>query len=518
MKQFKTIFLFLIILYGCEVHSGLETHEKLNEISSVKNLDFLVFKDQNSFQAILSQEEKNDMDFLKVLKGKIYVPENFRSLKEKIDKDEEEFDVDDMSVVRLYQEENLFISPDSISELIPDIRLREVLNEKLEIQIGDVFYKITPYGTFFCESSKIEPFKVLIETKYSYNKYDNGLNEDSITEITEIEEGIFFYPTFKNGTDEVSYQDVDLTNANVGIDKIYQYTDFGPMPNPYPYAFPVQAYDSFRVHNYGANTAVGKMIEGIGGGTNNGYMAYWGSAFRLKVKLYAFNYVFYQAAGLNAKMQKKGWTGIWAKNNGVKADKLVVGWDAMIFSIKNPYPKPLNSSSLPFKGVAREVLEFTNFSLVASTVSDFRIPFLNIPESAYTSIEKGLKKMVEKKLSDLTKEIWEEAQKEFANQAYELRNEHHKAYRKAFPEETKLVIGRFEHSANNSNEINLVFDRNYEVWFGWNPATVVNFVSNVLIPSIGKNKKLYNIDAASVYGASHFLYETKGVRIVKELN
>ncbi|MGY6744797.1 MAG: hypothetical protein ACXIUQ_18830 [Cecembia sp.] len=467
--------------------------------------------------------DDDEKSFYSELNKYAIVPDKFISLNKKIEREEIRFDVDNAHNFRTTTlDDFLNINPDSISELVPDTKLRNFLNEKLEIQIGGKFYKITPFGTFFTQKENIKNLKEFIDNLYDDENPYLKLPEFDRTDIIEIENNIFFFPTFHGESEDIHYENVSklnpTSNASVNVDKVYQYTDYGPTPIPYPYLLPLADYETFPVHKYGANTAVGKLFEGIGAGTNNSYKQYWTSSFRLKVKLYAFNYIFYKSVGLNAKMQKKGWTGLWAKQNNVKADKLVVGWDTMIFTIQHQYSLPLNYQTLPFKGVAKEILKFTNFDIVVGSVTDLRIPFLNLSPSNYDSLEKALKKITEKKLTDLTKDIWKEAEETFAASSSAIKNERYKAYRKVFPDETKVVIGRWEGSQNNSNEISLVIDRSFGVTWSWTSGVDPNFFNQVLTPTVMKNKIAYKIDAASVFGAANFLYETKGIRIIKEMN
>jgi hypothetical protein len=517
--------LFLLIgVISCSIDSPIENLTEEVENIGQENIDYLVFEDIHLFESsFINLEDDEDNNFYSELNKYAMVPDNFISLKNKISKEEIGFDVDNVHNFRTTSiDDFLNINPDSISELIPDTKLRNFLNEKLEIQIAGKFYKITPFGTFFTKKDNIENLKDFINNLYTDENPNLKLPELDRIEVFEVKRDIFLFPTFHDESENIQYENVSrlnsTSNASVNGDKVYQYTDYGPIPLPYPYLLSLADYENFAVHKYGANTVVGKFFEGIGTGTNNSYKQYWTSLFRLKVKLYSFDYVFYKSIGLNAKMQKKGWTGFWAKQNNVKANKLVVGWDTMIFTIKHQYSLPLNYQTLPFKGAAKEILNFTNFNVAVGSVTDLRVPFLNLSPSNYNSLEKALKKITEKKLTDLTKDIWKEAEETFATSSYQIKNERYKAYRKVFPDETKVVIGRWEVSQNNSNEISLVIDRSFGVTWSWTSGVDPNFFNQVLTPTVTKNKIAYKIDAASVFGAANFLNETKGIRIIKELN
>lgn len=221
---------------------------------------------------------------------------------------------------------------------------------------------------------------------------------------------------------------------------------------------------------------------------------------------------------MNAKLQKKGWTGIWALNDNVKAEKLILGWDGLLLNLKIPYAMPIGYPSFPTKGVSQEILNFTNFSLPTGNVTDVRIPFLGVQSISYDDLEKMLKKILKKTYSEITKEIWKEAEKSLATASYEIKQENVKSYRKVFPDEIKLALTRHEISANNANELSFVIDRSYGLTFKTTNGSFDSFSKNVLEPTLSSTKKMYDIDAASVYGASVFQYQLKGIRIIKELN
>lgn len=77
------------------------------------------------------------------------------------------------------------------------------------------------------------------------------------------------------------------------------------------------------------------------------------------------------------------------------------------------------------------------------------------------------------------------------------------------------MLSRYEVKLENSNEINLNIDRQFRV--SYNSQSGDQFYEQLLLPTLGQ-KKMYEIDAASVYAGAKFRNQIKGIRIIKELN
>lgn len=399
---------------------------------------------------------------------------------------------------------------DSISELVPDMSLRLFLNQNMEIEIEEIVYKITSFGTFYTHKSNYENLEKVISEFDKVSNKNLRVTQESSTPV-ELGEDVYFLDTYG---DEF---DIQSTTTPVIDNKIYQANDYVSVA-PYSYALPTNNYEQFTTYNYGAETVVGKIIEGIAGG-NTAFEQNYTSKFRLRVKLYDFNYGFYRSVGLNAKLQKKGWTGIWALQSEVKAEKMVLGWDGLLLNLKIPYVMPAGYTSFPSKGVSQEILNFTNFSLPTGNITDVTIPFLGTQSISYNNLEKMLKKTLKVSYATLTKELWKEAESSLSSASYEIKQEDVKSFRKVFPDEVKLALTRHEISGTNINELSFVIDRYYGITFkSSGTGNYTSFSKNVMEPTLSNVKKVYDIDAASVYGATVFLGELKGIRIIKELN
>jgi hypothetical protein len=217
-------------------------------------------------------------------------------------------------------------------------------------------------------------------------------------------------------------------------------------------------------------------------------------------------------------MQKRGWTGLWARHNDSRAEKLVLGWDVLYFNIKIPYAMPVNYTSFPSKKVGKEILKFSNFSLTTANITDVSIPFLNISKPNYNELEKQMDKIIASSLGKLTELVWKEAEKSLSPASYEVKQEEIKTYRKIFPDKIKFMISRVETQGTNSNNISFVIDRHFQVNYNSTGNAQYNsWHQNILSPTLQSSKKMYEIEGASVFGAAIFNGQTKGIRIIKEL-
>lgn len=496
-------FLFLLIFPSC-----IENQQDQINIDPINSESKrLIFNSFSEFENLISKVNQKDLhSFPQELEEKIKLFPKFSSLDQSFSKNPQVLS-SNLRAINLSSDYLL----DSISELVPDMSLRLFLNENMEIEVDSKIFKVTPYGTFYTKSENYERMLYVIE-EYGkiFNKNGRLSGDGSLSEIDGAGD-IYFIDTFG---DEQPNQ---TTSIPVTDNAIYQANDFMAMA-PYLYALPKEDYQKFVDYSYGAKTWVGQLIEGIAGG-NTDFEQNYNSTYRLRVKLYDFSYGFYRSVGLNSKLQKKGWTGIWALSNDVKAEKLVLGWDGLLLNIKVPYAMPIGYASFPTKGVSQEILNFTNFSLPTGNITDVRVPFLGVQSFSYNDLEKMLKKVLKVSYSKLTKEIWTEAETSFATASYEVKQETVKSYRKVFPDEIKLALSRHEISGNNINELSFVIDRYAGLTYkSTGTGNFSSFSKNVIEPTLSSSKKMYDIDAASVYGASVFLGQLKGIRIIKELN
>lgn len=504
MKQIHKfgILIISILLFSC--NEEIETSSSILAEEGKSNR--LIFNSRAEFSLVMEDVLNSEKDQSTLFRQKLSKTPNFKSIQRLLENPDSR--LEKVISGRLFTED-LNEMADSISDLIPDIQFREFWNDNLEIEINDTIYKITPHGTFFSGKDNYNRLVAAIE-KYNPNipPNPNGRIESNEPRLAEIESDIFLYDSF--GNEVLSTNQLTFNNSNT----MYQPNYVSPI---YPYALPLADYDKFTVYNYGAKTDIGKIIEGIFGG-NTSFDQQYNSNYRLRVKLYAFDYLFYKSIGLNAKVQKKGWTGIWATHNDSKAEKLILGWDNILFNMNIPYAMPIAYQSFPAKGVGKELMKFVNFELPTGTLTDVTIPFFKKEPITYSDLEKSLSGLIKSSFSTITKNVWNEAEQYFANSSYEIKKEEVKAWRKVFPDKFKVMLSRKEAVLTNANEIHLVIDRHFSISYK-QTGIDQNYAEKVLKPTFDESKKkLYEIDGASIYGAAIFKGQLKGIRIIKELN
>jgi hypothetical protein len=387
------LLVFSILLLSCSEEIETSSSHFIEESTSNR----LSFDSRAEFSLVMEDVLNSEKDQSILYKQKLSEAPNFKSIQRLLENPDS--GLDKAISGRLFTED-LNEMADSISDLIPDIQFREFWNENLEIEINDTIYKVTPYGTFF---SRKDNYNKLVATIEDYNSNipstPNGRIESNELRLAEVENGIFLFDSF--GDEVLSTHQVSSNTSNT----MYQPNWVTPI---YPYALPPSDYDKFTVYDYGAKTIIGKIIEGVFGG-NTSFKEEFDSKYRLRVKLYAFDYVFYKSIGLNAKVQKRGWTGIWATHNDSKAEKLILGWDNLLFNMDIPYAMPIGYQSFPAKGVGKELMKFVNFELPTGTLTDVTIPFFKKDTITYSDLEKALKGRIKSTFSTISKNVWKEA-------------------------------------------------------------------------------------------------------------
>ncbi|SIS80466.1 hypothetical protein [Belliella pelovolcani] len=521
MRKLLPIAIFIAgMFFGCSAFE--EELFKENDLNnhSIEQKNRLKFNSYDSFTNAISEIGQNsNANSKSIIEKYAEKPEYFNSLKSLIDSESFE-----RIKFRTNSENNENLNPELYSEMVPDLVFAELLNENLEIEVENVIFKITPFGTFFSRTenygnlikivddfkiSKLEDLRNTKNTNARMDFQEPSLYEDAYL----LEDDVYLFDTYY----DYDFDDEIIFNVpNVSISsEFYQLNNFCGVCAPVvSWALPDSEYNKFQEYSFGRKTDVGKLMEGIVG-NNKGFTLNFSDNYRLKAKLYAFNYWLYQSVGVKGKMQKRGWTGFWAKHKDSRADKLVVGWDVMLFNINHPISLDLRYTQLPSKKIAKEILKFSNFDMAVASLSDARLVLGNVQLIDYNDLEKALNGTVKLSLAKLTEKVWKEAEKSFATASYEITQERIKTYRKIFPNKTKMMLSRFEAVLNNSNEINLNIDRQFRV--SYNNQSGDGFYENLIIPTLGQ-KKMYDIEGASVYAAAQFRNQIKGIRITKEIN
>ncbi len=120
-------------------------------------------------------------------------------------------------------------------------------------------------------------------------------------------------------------------------------------------------------------------------------------------------------------------------------------------------------------------------------------------------------------MGKLTSTLWDYAQKTYAPTQPAFYNSVTTGFRLIFPDKITTAMGRFEKTADNQEELNLVFDWNTaRLTYVGNGGGYFNMFTNVLKPTFENKAYSYKLKKASIYGAAKWGNNWKGVRIMQD--
>ena len=235
---------------------------------------------------------------------------------------------------------NEILYPAIVDELIEDNALKSLLNERGEIQVGNILYKVTPYGTFFANVSKEAALKASFDNLSRQNditvrlvnpssKLDlRGLSVKPTRQkdVLQLNNDVFFIDTFHEAQLKVPAEPEDDGGGGGG-------GGYTPV-NTDPYGVMSDEYIEFK-------TGGGSITQTLF--TNSTRYNYFDSEYRISVLFYDRNYGIVKTLGLKVKLQKQGW--FWW--NKVDAQEIRAGWDYIVYKQTNSIPqisRPANQS------------------------------------------------------------------------------------------------------------------------------------------------------------------------------
>jgi hypothetical protein len=246
-----------------------------------------------------------------------------------------------------------------VEELVDDESFATLLNEDGEIQVDDIIYKVTPFGTFFSSASNEIALEnvfnnVYVQNDYTLRLYDPAtpieLENISVTgtaynDVKLLDQTVYFVDSFLEDTTlqpaEITYEDTAIT-----------YPIIFPAPNNTP-SDPLPAPPSLPLENQQINilsqvsvpsntvqedASFQNMVEYpiefrkgfVGSGsllqtffTNSTRYNNFDNSHRVSTLMYNRNYGVLKTIGIKVKFQKKGWLWWNAKNT----DEIRAGWD-----------------------------------------------------------------------------------------------------------------------------------------------------------------------------------------------
>ena len=214
---------------------------------------------------------------------------------------------------------------DDEDELIADSYFASLLNEKREIQVGDIVYKYTEYGAFYTRKANLDKLY-----QYLSKAGSNKLMVLPPGESTEVSPGIFLFKQSYRSDIQDSYQyesgeqssNSDLFTANtVPIDDPGPGSGGGSPKPTYP-----DAPDPVSLTSCGSMNS--NLVTKVFGPAITCHSNF-DSKKRIRVRAWNQNFLVYSSLGVKVKSQRKT-AGIWFESD---ADELILGIDAASFKI-----------------------------------------------------------------------------------------------------------------------------------------------------------------------------------------
>ncbi|MGJ1197674.1 hypothetical protein ACR777_15925 [Sphingobacterium spiritivorum] len=412
------------------------------------------------------------------------------------------------------QNSNDITSQNLITEddLIDDPIIEEIVNNELEIEVENIIYKITPYGTLFSPKDNYDRMTQVVEefsmdrlTMYdaiNYDIYENPLSTED--DIYEVAPGVLLYDTY-----EVVKTKDEVPNSNSSTNDVIKVAASANINNT---DVNNGEYSSLPVIKYGKHTFLGKIWSGIFGGANNEvYTANFSNKRRIKVSLYNRNYIFRKVIGLRVKTQKKNWIG-WSTT---AADEIRLGWDGISFTkddkitpanpwdamqkVLEPYRASQFQPNPDWDPLQRPTPLKYEFNLLGSGVSlDLSRGFQQATKLVYDQTKRFLNKNIPKNQTS-TVSLWLDSQLK-----------------------TPVIIaGPNEIRATNKEELIMELDSYTDFVFSFSIGANGNINwTKTALNTVDKSKNASKIvmQYASIYGVARFGNTWKGAVIEKSEN
>lgn len=394
----------LIISCTDEINVATETVEKEGVIIDENILlvdGRMTFTDDLSFKdfygkAIASTDDK----FISEMENKIY-SKDFYSLmpnvneKNEIQQFERHFNKVENSGIqsktskgKIITKKEFASSLDGLEDIFGEELFASLINQDGELQVGDKIYKYTDTGLFIVTKKQIANLnEYLIKKGISLNFLNPTpenikrayINEVKTTSRIDCDEE--FLTSFDDQESGLNNVQFFIAEDNCGGGSGGGSGGSGssnPRPTPTPVNnFATSAEIEIALRNINPCEVQKPWLSNIFGEVNTCYDQYDGD-HRVKVNYFFSNYLLAFHVGAKSKHQKKGWTGLWRKQN---ADQMVTGVNSVTWSYKHPITTMPQYSFPTFYHLSDGKLYSTFIEYNKSIIQDAsgEIPFLELP-------------------------------------------------------------------------------------------------------------------------------------------
>ncbi len=355
-----------------------------------------------------------------------------------------------------------------VDTLVEDPAFASVLNSKGEVQVDSTTYRITPYGTFMYLPEKENQ----VDQKISELEKGNTIPEtEQKPYLYKVDDGVYRYATFVEARDNTGEYTSGGTDSSVGNS-----TSSSSQKDIESYVVSVE------------QTGLGKFF-----GFSTSFSRNFDSQHRMKFKFSSPNFQLFTYINIKVKFQKKNGWGVWSKT---KCDKIILGWDGLIYNLSKPMPVPQNgdpnvSGQYGYNYWAHGywIPPYVNKQYLVLSIPGFNEKQIKITSNDLAKMYKAIFDWLKNRLDPRVMKNYLLA---------------------IMPNPNKIILGKTEYVSNNVKKKSMTFDFTTAV-VGWNGS----LDNGSGYPTV-KLTKTIEIDKASVYGVVYYNNKWLGIRIEKK--
>ncbi len=417
---------FMLILTSCsddiELNETQENTEAINydEIQVLKGR--LYFPNKSTFQNYYAElRKKDENEIAEILQNKFY-SKDFYSLKPIVNEQTEQLQVNrHLSKIKNNSkglQQRSATSDKDLLENFDDLEdvFTSFLNQEAELQVADQIYKYTDTGLFIAEVDEIDGLNSYLDEK----QISRNLLE----------------PTPE--TTRIAY--IDETNPCGGLTDVQNYQHFIADVDSEPCGGGGYGGGGSSGGSGGGSTGGGStqpsgtpnaQLAIIANGLDqcSGSQPWLGNLFgttkvcidkyeskkRVKVKYYNIDIFLAYVIGIKTKHQKKGWTGLWRKQD---TDEVALGVNSLTWKFTPPTPPAALLSYQPARIYLDDGKMFTTLNGYYNSVFSGNVPVPNLPfadkvdaiievavNTPFFDDEEDVREFIYEQLFDTTKDL-----------------------------------------------------------------------------------------------------------------
>ncbi|PQJ68720.1 hypothetical protein [Polaribacter butkevichii] len=389
-NYFSILAAFMLLFTSCS--DELET-ENIQEKAQAVNYDEiqvlngrLYFPNKSIFQSYYAElREKNENDLAELLQRKFY-SKDFYSLKPIVNEQTEEVEVSrHLAKIKsksnkngLQQKtsstnEDLLENFDDLEDIFGEDVFTSFLNQDAELQVKDKVYKYTDTGLFIADAKEVKSLNTYLEKK----QISKNLLEPTpeATKLAYIEEnnpcgGLQQVQNFEYFIAEVDNAPCSGGGSTGGGSSGGSSGSGSSSSSGTPNA-QLAIISNGLDQCSGAKPWLGNLF-----GTTKVCIDQYESKKRVKIKYYNIDIFLGYVIGIKTKHQKKGWTGLWRKQD---TDEVALGVNSLTWKFTHPTPAAALLNYQPARIYLHNGKMFETVNGYYNSVFAGNIPVPNLP-------------------------------------------------------------------------------------------------------------------------------------------